>query len=318
MLQGADHRLPAQPLGRHDRGRLSQAPRPRRRAQDAPRPRWRCRHARRPDPAAHRGDCHGAPASPQRQPLGLSPPRPATVGHRPLARDDRRLDAPPRASSTTRAGRSGCCSPACARRTRRSGIARPRGTWRASRSAIRPRSRPGTMPMSLAPTAARGRRRRRLRAEAVAAAPRRSCSRPSRRRPGAPRRNTPTASSRRTRSLPLLDGDQDVWLASCAGFYASPYGAAGLAVPAAVLGLPRLRQRRDHRPQAARDPRIPGVHRGAARRPRRCGLAAPSSAAPMPASPPGAARLLRDGDRRGRAMLAGRQHALYLPPEARA
>jgi hypothetical protein len=35
---------------------------------------------------------------------------------------------------------------------------------------------------------------------------------------------------------PLLDGDQDVWLASCAGFYASPHGRAGEPCPQPFWG----------------------------------------------------------------------------------
>ena len=35
---------------------------------------------------------------------------------------------------------------------------------------------------------------------------------------------------------PLLDGDQDVWLASCAGFYASPYGQPGEPCPQPFWG----------------------------------------------------------------------------------
>jgi hypothetical protein len=35
---------------------------------------------------------------------------------------------------------------------------------------------------------------------------------------------------------PLLDGDQDVWLASCAGFYASPYGRPGEPCPQPFWG----------------------------------------------------------------------------------
>jgi hypothetical protein len=34
----------------------------------------------------------------------------------------------------------------------------------------------------------------------------------------------------------LLGGDQDVWLASCGGFYASPYGAAGSPCPTPFWG----------------------------------------------------------------------------------
>lgn len=34
----------------------------------------------------------------------------------------------------------------------------------------------------------------------------------------------------------LLDGDQDVWLASCGGFYASPYGDAGSPCPVPFWG----------------------------------------------------------------------------------
>ena len=44
------------------------------------------------------------------------------------------------------------------------------------------------------------------------------------------------ASSRRMRSCHLLDGDQDVWLASCAGFYASPYGRPGEPCPQPFWG----------------------------------------------------------------------------------
>ena len=36
--------------------------------------------------------------------------------------------------------------------------------------------------------------------------------------------------------VPLLDGDQDVWLASCAGFYASPYGQPGEPCPQPFWG----------------------------------------------------------------------------------
>jgi hypothetical protein len=36
--------------------------------------------------------------------------------------------------------------------------------------------------------------------------------------------------------VPLLDGDQDVWLASCAGFYASPYGRSGEPCPQPFWG----------------------------------------------------------------------------------
>src|SRR5258708_4321214 len=35
---------------------------------------------------------------------------------------------------------------------------------------------------------------------------------------------------------PLLDGDQDVWLASCAGFYASPHGEPGAPCPQPFWG----------------------------------------------------------------------------------
>jgi hypothetical protein len=59
----------------------------------------------------------------------------------------------------------------------------------------------------------------------------------------------------------LLDGEQDVWLASCGNFYSSPFASAGIAMPDAVLGLPRLSQRGHHRAQAARHPRVPGLHR---------------------------------------------------------
>jgi hypothetical protein len=48
---------------------------------------------------------------------------------------------------------------------------------------------------------------------------------------------------------PLLDGEQDVWLAACAGFHSSPFAEAG-TLRAALLGLPRLSQRRHHRAQA--------------------------------------------------------------------
>jgi hypothetical protein len=36
--------------------------------------------------------------------------------------------------------------------------------------------------------------------------------------------------------VPLLDGDQDVWLASCAGFYASPHGPPGEPCPQPFWG----------------------------------------------------------------------------------
>ena len=35
---------------------------------------------------------------------------------------------------------------------------------------------------------------------------------------------------------PLLNGDQDIWLASCAGFYASPYGQPGEPCPQPFWG----------------------------------------------------------------------------------
>jgi hypothetical protein len=36
--------------------------------------------------------------------------------------------------------------------------------------------------------------------------------------------------------ITLLDGEQDVWLASCAGFHASPYGPAGAPCPLPFWG----------------------------------------------------------------------------------
>src|SRR5204862_4950458 len=35
---------------------------------------------------------------------------------------------------------------------------------------------------------------------------------------------------------PLLSGEQDVWVAGCANFYASPFGKPGLACPVPVWG----------------------------------------------------------------------------------
>lgn len=37
---------------------------------------------------------------------------------------------------------------------------------------------------------------------------------------------------------PLLDGEQDVWLAACAGFHSSPFAEARITLRAALLGLP--------------------------------------------------------------------------------
>jgi hypothetical protein len=62
--------------------------------------------------------------------------------------------------------------------------------------------------------------------------------------------------------ITLLDGEQDVWLASCAGFHASPYGPGRGALPAAVLGLPRMFERGDHRPEAPGHPVVPRLRRG--------------------------------------------------------
>ena len=84
---------------------------------------------------------------------------------------------------------------------------------------------------------------------------RRSCSRPSRRRTGGPRRNTPTASSRRMRSCPCSMATRTSgWRVR--RLLRQSLRSTGRALSATLLGLPRLRQCRDHRPQAPGHPRI--------------------------------------------------------------
>jgi hypothetical protein len=79
----------------------------------------------------------------------------------------------------------------------------------------------------------------------------------------------------------LLDGEQDVWLASCGNFYSSPFSIRRIAMPNTVLGLPRLPQRGHYRAQAARHPRVPLLRRRSASRPERRPIGPPSSAMPM-------------------------------------
>jgi len=69
--------------------------------------------------------------------------------------------------------------------------------------------------------------------------------------------------SGRERSIALLDGEQDVWLASCGGFYASPHGEIGSPCPLRS-GVCLECSTRDHRPQAACHPGVLDIYRRSA------------------------------------------------------
>ena len=61
------------------------------------------------------------------------------------------------------------------------------------------------------------------------------------------------------------DTQQEVWLASCSGFYSSPFSPPGEALLGSFLGVSRVSERSHFGEEAARGHRLLKLHRGAAR-----------------------------------------------------